>query len=111
MKAKSVEHRHSLEACCDCGGHVFVACSGGCANPDLQFRNDSVASIPRPKGRETATSTHWKRKPVAKPQGICTYGKCIDPIAPRRPGKGRPPKRCTKHLEYHAQFVKPRMAA
>lgn len=111
MKAESVEHRHSGEACCDCGARVTVVCSGGCANPDIQFRNDLIGSLPGAKGRETRTSTHWKRKPIEKPPGICTYLKCTDPVAPRRPGKGRPPKRCVKHLEYHAQFVKPRMAA
>jgi hypothetical protein len=43
---------------------------------------------------------------------MCTYGKCTDDIAPRKPGvRGRAPKTCTKHLELRAKFRKPKALA
>jgi hypothetical protein len=105
----SITVANSGEACCgNCGAHVVVACSGGCENPDVQFRENYIASLPVPRSKELP------RIPVSteKPIGTCTYRRCTDPIAPRKPGvRGRAPKTCEKHLAQRAKFRKPKALA
>lgn len=119
----SITVANSGEACCgNCGAHVVVACSGGCENPDVQFRKDYIASLARPRGNELPRNLRKQFQPratsaakparIEKPEGMCTYGKCTDDIAPRKPGvRGRAPKTCEKHLAQRAQFRKTKVAA
>lgn len=86
-------------ACCgNCGSHVVVACSGGCAEPDVMFRKDYIASLPKPKGPEPGKARVPKGPKVAKypPPTHCF---CGEPVAKRRvKGRGRPPTKCETHV-------------
>lgn len=78
----------SGEAVCgNCGAHLEIVCSGGCAEPDIVFRQDYTAALPKPRGEE---------KP--KPKERSTHCWCGDPVAMRKPGHGRPTTKCEKHL-------------
>lgn len=79
-------------ACCgNCGAEAHVVCSGGCANADIEIRENPIAALPVPKGDE-------KR---SRRSGFCH---CGDPVAVRAPGKGRPPTTCEKHLAQRKRY-------
>jgi hypothetical protein len=93
--------------CCgNCGAEVEVRCSGGCAEPDVEIRENAIAAMKKPTGPNRLRPIH-ERFPTGRKSlpGICTYRDCMDPIAPREPGrKGRPSNKCAKHLAYSRRW-------
>lgn len=79
-------------ACCGrCKSALVIACTGGCAEPDITFREYPKAK--KPSDHENAE------------RGICNWqGGCDQPWAPWKPGKGRQPKKCEKHLAMVRQY-------
>lgn len=92
-------------ACCgNCGSHVEVVCSGGCAEPDVIPRENYIAALPKPRGEEP--SQEWKDD-TPKPAKAakypvpteCRIPGCGAPVAKREKfGVGRPPTKCEKHV-------------
>ncbi len=85
-----------VAVCGSCGSELEVRCTGGCAEPDIMARENYIASLPRPRGKETPNSA--KQFPERRPTQ-CTVPGCDDERAPRRPGRGRPATKCPRHLE------------
>lgn len=85
-------------ACCgNCGSELKVACTGGCAEPDIVFKENYIASLPKPRGEE---------KPQDKPRsGQCRSPNCSDDIAPHS-GRGRSSTHCARHLEMRNSYRK-----
>lgn len=83
---------NSGAACCgNCGSNVVVACSGGCAEPDVVFRENYVATMKKPSGNEPEQAKY----PVPT---TCRHPNCDQPpVPPKIRGRGRPPTRCEKH--------------
>lgn len=99
-------------ACCgECGSELQIVCTGGCKDPDVVFKENYIASLPTPQGRETPGKQHarrpWARKPVLDQ---CTYRDCTEPPAPRGV-TGRPPTRCVKHRDMSRLYRKPKKVA
>lgn len=98
-------------ACCgNCGAHLEIVCKGGCEEPDVMFRKDYIASLPKPSGKETPRSQRIKKVgTVTSPPAHCTHKGCSDPVAPREPGVvGRPITQCIKHRDRSRQFRFPK---
>jgi hypothetical protein len=80
--------------CCgNCGHELKVVCGGGCAEPDIVFRELSHRRAVRDRHRK---ENRVKVKDV--PPGYCTfqYG-CDQPVASCT-YHGRPTTKCEKHL-------------
>ena len=86
-------------ACCgNCGHELEIRCTGGCPEPDTVPREDYIATMKKPQGKETPRAGHARLKPPRCPRP--THCHCGEPVASRsKSGIGRPPSHCEKHLD------------
>jgi hypothetical protein len=91
-------------AVCGCGSELHIVCSGGCPEPDVQFRDETT----KPK-----RDRHRKEKRVKAgdvPSGYCTYQHgCGAPVA-EQTYHGRPTTKCVKHLAMVQKYEAARRA-
>lgn len=95
----------SGEACCgNCGAHLAIVCTGGCAQPDIVMRENATATMKRPRAHER---TQRQDRP-----GICNWSAgCDAPVAPPIVrGRGRPPKKCPTHIAMIREYERTRKA-
>ena len=87
----------SGEACCgNCGHELEIVCTGGCPEPDIVFRENSVATMAKP-GVHFGKTGPQKRTPI-RLQGFCAWpAGCDLPVAPWI-GRGRVPIMCPGHM-------------
>jgi hypothetical protein len=92
--------------CCgNCGHELVVACLGGCAEPDIVFREESHIQT---RARRRLTEKRVKVTDV--PKGYCTYQYgCDQPVAPCT-YHGRPTTKCEKHLALVQKYEASRRA-
>ena len=85
-------------ACCgNCGSELEVRCTGNCPEPDIVFRENFVATMAKPGGHSGKYGPY--KKTLIRQPGFCAWpAGCDLPVAKRKPGKGRPPTKCEKHL-------------
>lgn len=92
--------------CCgSCGHELVIACKGGCAEPDITFREPSHRPL---RDRHRNKEKRILVKDV--PPGYCThqYG-CDQPVADQT-YHGRPTTKCEKHLALTRRYEASRRA-